>query len=115
MPQTRRLSFCRTGQLGPLIRALDSASLGDGSVRKCDVDRAELLDPYALLSLGTYVALFEAAAEALGQADLGLRLGKELKVAEMGPLGLMFTSAPTLGEGLESFPRSIGTDRKSAG
>lgn len=109
MPYKHRLSFCRSAQLGPLLRALDSASIGDVVLKARGVEREELLDPYALFSLAKYIELFEASAKLLRETDLGLRLGKELKVAEMGPLGLMFLAAPTLKEGLENFSRFIET------
>jgi AraC-like DNA-binding protein len=59
------------------------------------------IDPYQLIPLARYVALFEQAAIVLGDPFLGLRLGQSFKPELLGPLGFMFQASTDLRAALE--------------
>jgi len=81
--------------LGPLLRSLDGIGQADRLLAAHGLSRAQLADPYAPIPLNHYVALFETAALALGDPAIGLKLGLAVRPADLGPLGLLFTAAPT--------------------
>ncbi|MFN3273599.1 MAG: AraC family transcriptional regulator [Paracoccus sp. (in: a-proteobacteria)] len=60
---------------------------------------ADLSDPYALLPLARYVATFEDLARHLNLPDLGLRVGTNIRAADLGPMGVLFSLSPTLRKG----------------
>lgn len=61
------------------------------------------LDPYRDIPLRQYVAAFEAAAAYVGDSHFGLSIARNLSPLTLGPVGLLFTSAPTLGAALTGF------------
>jgi AraC-like DNA-binding protein len=88
----------RASVLNSLVRTLDrEGGSTDLLLTEHGLVRAYLDDPYALVPLGRYVALYERAAQVLGDPGLGLRLGIGVRPSDLGPLGLLFTAAPTLG------------------
>jgi AraC-like DNA-binding protein len=96
MPKsTVRAAMIRASVLGPLLRSLDAIGQTDTLLAAHGLSRGQLADPYAPASLSRYVALFEAGAAALGDPMIGLKLGVEVRPADLGPLGLLFTAAPT--------------------
>ncbi len=96
MPKTAfRTAMIRASVLGPLLRRLDEAGQADALLRDSFMSRAQLADPYAPISLARYNALFEAAATALKDPAIGLKLGLAVRPADLGPLGLLFTAAAT--------------------
>jgi AraC-like DNA-binding protein len=60
-------------------------------------------DPYRDVPLRHYVAAFEAAAASVGDSNFGLSIARNLSPLTLGPVGLLFTSAPTLGAALKGF------------
>jgi AraC-like DNA-binding protein len=90
-----RAAMIRASVLAPLLRRLDEAGLADRLLRESLITRAQLADPYAPISLARYNALFEAAAAALRDPAIGLKLGLAVRPADLGPLGLLFTAAAT--------------------
>lgn len=56
----------------------------------------DFIDPYAVLPLARYIALFEDAAQALDDPSLGLRIGMRLQPADIGPMGALFSLSSTL-------------------
>ena len=94
------------GEDQPTIRANLLASLAAELIRR-GADADSLLathiegrtlgrDPYQETPLHAYVALFEAAAEAVGDPLLGARMGARFQPEELGPLGVVFVAAPSL-------------------
>lgn len=65
----------------------------------------ETVSPYATYSLKSYVAFFEEAARALGRPYLGLELGQNFRIWEIGPVYPLLATAPTLREALGVFSR----------
>jgi AraC-like DNA-binding protein len=93
----------RASVLGPLLRILDETSAAEALLAAHGMSRPQLDDPYAPISLARYVALFEAAATALSDPAIGLKLGLAVRAADLGPLGLLFTAAPTARIALSRF------------
>jgi AraC-like DNA-binding protein len=58
------------------------------------------IDPYQLIPLGKYVALFEQAALLLRDPFLGLRLGQAFRPELLGPLGFIFQASANLRQAL---------------
>jgi AraC-like DNA-binding protein len=73
----------------------------DGLIADFGLSRRLLEDPYAVISLRRYVELFEAAAVALDDRALGLRLGMMVRPAQLGPLGMLFAASGTLRSALQ--------------
>ncbi len=104
-------------QAGPVIRAsilalVLSAALADGEDAEALAFRhglrlARVADPYAVVPLGRYVALFEDVARRLGRPHLGLELAQAAQPEQLGPLGLIFVLQPTLESALRSFTRYL--------
>ena len=59
------------------------------------------IDPYQLIPLGKYVALFEHAAQLLGDPCLGLKLGHAFRPDLLGPLGFLFQASMNLRQALQ--------------
>jgi AraC-like DNA-binding protein len=58
------------------------------------------IDPYQLIPLAKYVALFEQAALLLRDPFLGLRLGQAFRPELLGPLGFIFQASANLRQAL---------------
>ncbi|SAK82341.1 AraC family transcriptional regulator [Caballeronia hypogeia] len=94
--------------MGPLIRALDAAGADTESLlTRYRLNRRMLSDPYEILPVITYIEIFEEAAALLSEPTLGLRLGRDLHLSELGPAGLVFTSSSTLKVAMRKFSRAI--------
>ncbi|MEN7536724.1 AraC family transcriptional regulator [Aurantiacibacter flavus] len=63
--------------------------------------------------LATYVAFFERAAEATGIQHLGLRIGKIEDPANLGLMGTLFMSAPSLVDALNYFTQHLHVMQES--
>ena len=59
------------------------------------------IDPYQLIPLAKYVALFEQAALLLRDPFLGLKLGQAFRPDLLGPLGFIFRASPNLRQALQ--------------
>jgi AraC-like DNA-binding protein len=87
----------RAFALIPLVRTIDErGGQADILLAQHDLLRTHLDDPYAQIPLARYIAFFEQAALALGDPIMGLRVGLGMVPADLGPLGLLFSVAPTL-------------------
>ena len=82
--------------LADLGATLDDV-LGGTGVTADDL-RADNYIPFA-----AYLAILDRAAAATGCDDIGLRLGKRLTLAALGPVGEAMRCAATLGEALSDF------------
>lgn len=70
-----------------------------GHVLKNDVD--------LMVLLADYVAFFEAAAAVTGDTHFGLYAARMTDTDSLGPLSILFSSAPTLGEAFHGFTRFL--------
>jgi AraC-like DNA-binding protein len=66
---------------------------------------ALIQDPYAPIPLTSYIALFEDAARVSGDPILGARLGHAIRPGDLGPVGLLFAQAGTIGNALAALAR----------
>ncbi|WP_051362224.1 AraC-like transcriptional regulator QhpR [Solimonas soli] len=62
-----------------------------------------LADPRRPLDLGAYCAMMELAAADTGDGNFGLRFGQQFAPEQLGLIGDIALSAPTLGAALEAF------------
>ncbi|SIO72381.1 AraC-type DNA-binding protein [Burkholderia sp. GAS332] len=100
----------RAAVMGPVVRALDASGTDcDVLLAEFGMSRRLLSNPYEILPLTRCVAAFERAAEVLDESALGLRLGSELQLTELGPAGLVFLSSPTLQAALRKFRRAFAS------
>ena len=91
----------RANLLAPILEALsaqghDTAPL----LRQHALPCVHPIDPYQLVPLAKYVALFEHAALLLNEPFLGLKLGQTFKPELLGPLGFIFQASVNLCEAL---------------
>jgi AraC-like DNA-binding protein len=99
-----RAAMIRASVLNPLVHLLDERGQPTGDLLDAHgMSRARLADPYEAISLARYVAIFEAAAAALDDPAIGITLGRTVRPADLGPLGLLFTAAPTRRAALSRF------------
>ena len=92
----------RANLLAPILDALSAQ--GHDTVpllRRHALPFAHPIDPYQLIPLASYVALFEQAAIVLSDPFLGLRLGQGFKPELLGPLGFMFQASADLRAALQ--------------
>jgi len=80
---------------------LPAGDIGRALLRRHGVTAKEAMDLYALTPLPRYVALFEEAAEVLGEPYLGLRLARNVCPTSLGPLGVAVMNQPTLRKALK--------------
>ena len=70
-----------------------------------NVKKGSSVSPYATFPLKSYVAFFEEAARVLGRPYLGLELGQNFRIWDIGPVYPLLATAPTLREALDVFSR----------
>jgi AraC-like DNA-binding protein len=94
------LSFAptiRANLLAPILDVLNAQGHDTVALlRRHALPFAHPIDPYQLISLGSYVAFFEQAALLLEDPFLGLRLGQRFRPELLGPLGFMFRASADL-------------------
>jgi AraC-like DNA-binding protein len=89
----------RANLLEPILDALhghDTAAL----LRDYGLPQTPI-DPYQLIPLAKYVALFEHAAQLLEDPCLGLKLGHAFRPDLLGPLGFLFQASVNLRQALQ--------------
>jgi AraC-like DNA-binding protein len=113
MNTTHRVSsfpMIRGAVMGPIVRALDAGGADcDALLAQFGLTRRQLADPYEIVPLRRYVEAFELAAQVLDEPWIGLRLGREIPLSELGPAGLVFTSSPKLGSAIRRFSEALGS------
>ncbi|MGP9812413.1 AraC-like transcriptional regulator QhpR [Rhodopseudomonas sp. NSM] len=70
---------------------------------RAGISRAALDDPSEMLPLAAFTSMLEAAAHESGNRTLGLELGRDFKLAALGPISDLMQTAQTVGDALESF------------
>lgn len=94
--------------------------LGQREVSLARVSQALEIPPQNLasrqvvLSLKTYNALFEWAAKELRDETLGIHVGQQLDISQIGILGYILRNSPTLGDFFESLERYIAVFQRGA-
>ncbi len=77
-------------------------------LQQFDLSESLLHDPYHEIPLRNYVAAFEAAAVRVGDNNFGLFAARDITPFTLGPVGLLFVSAPTIKDALKGFIDHIG-------
>jgi AraC-like DNA-binding protein len=99
---------CKAGLLGPLLRRLDAAGTHTNDLLAAHgLSRKLLANSCEALPLAQYVSLFEKSAAQLSERDLGLRMGSELQLRELGQAGEIFMTSGTLQRGVENISAAI--------
>jgi len=78
------------------------------------VNPVDLTDPNATIPLAQFLAFFEIAAERSGNLNFGLYAGRVAASDSLGPLGFLFSSAPTFRAAFKSFNAYLATIQDAA-
>lgn len=90
--------------LTALVNALsDLGSQIDPVLREYGFYRTQTATPYERVALNRYVSLLEHAAERFDRPFLGLEMGAQFGLEELGPFHALFTASDSLRACLESF------------
>jgi AraC-like DNA-binding protein len=90
----------RANLLEPILDAIRAQGHDTATLLRSHALPQSPIDPYQLIPLGKYVALFERAALLLGDPFLGLRLGQAFRPELLGPLGFIFQASANLRQAL---------------
>jgi AraC-like DNA-binding protein len=77
----------------------------DGLLKEAGLKRADVLDPENRIPYASVLALVERAANVLGDASYGLRLGAAQEARSSGMLGFLMLNSPTLFDALGNIQR----------
>ncbi|TMV93245.1 helix-turn-helix domain-containing protein [Thioclava sp. BHET1] len=88
-----------------LARFDDDLSTMRNLLHRHGIDSRVLDDPYAPVALTSYLALFESAAQMLGDPLLGIRLGSLVRPGNLGPIGLRAVQSSSIRRGFDSLAR----------
>jgi AraC-like DNA-binding protein len=91
----------RANLLEPILKAVRAQGHDAADLLRCHALPQDPIDPYQLIPLAKYVALFERAALLLSDPFLGLRLGQAFRPELLGPLGFTFQASIDLRRALE--------------
>src|SRR5271165_2810615 len=91
----------RANLLEPILHAVRAQGHDTATLLRCHGLPQAPIDPYQLIPLGKYVALFEQAAQWLRDPFLGLKLGQAFRPDLLGPLGFIFHATTDLRRALE--------------
>lgn len=69
--------------------------------------RSQISDPYAMVPISRYLALFEDAANASGNAHMGAMMGISLTPGDLGPTGVLFSISPNIREAIHRLTRYL--------
>ncbi len=106
--RTSAIASIRASVLIPLVRQIDKRSgKTDLLLAAHGILRSQLEDPYAVLPMARYVALFEDAATITGEPALGARMGTGFKPADIGPIGMLFAISPSIRHAFERLSKYV--------
>ncbi len=113
-PQMNRpmpaIASIRASVLAPLVEQIDRRSgKTDLLLASHGILRSQLDDPYAMIPMARYVAIFEEAAVITGEPSLGARLGTLFKPSDIGPIGVLFSISGTIRAGFERLAKYVNT------
>lgn len=98
----------RASVLIPLVQEIDRKSgKTDLLLASHGILRSQLADPYAVLPMARYVALFEDAAVIAAEPSFGAIMGIGFKPADIGPIGMLFALSPTIRSAFERLSRYV--------
>lgn len=100
----------RASVLLPLIEQIDRKSgKADVLLALHGLLRSQLDDPYAMIPMNRYVAIFEDAASIVGDSAIGALLGTLFKPSDIGPIGVLFSISSTIRAGFERLAKYVNT------
>lgn len=113
-PQMNRampaIASIRASVLAPLVEQIDRRSgKTDLMLASHGILRSQLEDPYAMIPMARYVAIFEEAALITGEPSLGARLGTLFKPSDIGPIGVLFSISGSIRSGFERLAKYVNT------
>ena len=91
----------RANLLEPILDAIRAQGHDTAALLRSHALPQAPIDPYQLIPLGKYVALFEQAALLLKDPFLGLKLGQAFRPDLLGPLGFIFQASADLRHALQ--------------
>ncbi len=91
----------RANLLEPILDAIRAQGHDTAALLRSHALPQAPIDPYQLIPLGKYVALFEHAALLLRDPFLGLKLGQAFRPDLLGPLGFIFQASADLRQALQ--------------
>jgi AraC-like DNA-binding protein len=98
----------RANLLEPILGAVQAKGHDTVLLLRRNALPATPIDPYQLIPLGKYVALFEQAALLLEDPFLGLKLGQAFRPELLGPLGFIFRASVDLRQALQQLSSYVG-------
>lgn len=99
-------SMIRSFLVAPLIRELTSSQVPvDALLRRHGLSATQLINLYERVPLRQFVALMEDAAERLKRPFLGLELGSQFGITDLGPFSGSFVCATSVGSALNQLVR----------
>lgn len=105
---SRAVTYIRVSAFTPFMETLlKSHVFLPPLLARHNISTNELKDPYALIPLHRYVASLEDAAAAAGDPAFAARLGARFRPADMGPMGILFSLAPTIRIGFERISKYV--------
>ena len=91
------LAAIRASVLIPLVQQIDKRSgKADLLLAAHGILRSQLDDPYAMVPIARYVALYEDASATIGDPAIGARMGMLFKPGDLGPTGMLFSISATI-------------------
>jgi AraC-like DNA-binding protein len=104
------IASIRASVLAPLVEQIDRRSgKTDLMLAAHGLLRSQLEDPYAMIPMARYVAIFEEAALITEEPSLGARLGTLFKPSDIGPIGVLFSISGTIRAGFERLAKYVNT------
>lgn len=104
------ISSIRASVLAPLVEHIDRRNgKTDLLLASHGILRSQLEDPYAMIPMARYVAIFEEAALITGEPSLGARLGTLFKPSDIGPIGVLFSISGTIRAGFQRLAKYVNT------
>lgn len=113
-PQMNRpmpaIASIRASVLTPLVEQIDRRNgKTDLLLASHGILRSQLADPYAMIPMARYIAIFEDAALITEEPSLGARLGTLFKPSDIGPIGVLFSISGSIRAGLERLAKYVNT------
>jgi AraC-type DNA-binding domain-containing proteins len=104
------IASIRASVLAPLVDQIDRKSgKTDVLLASHGIMRSQLADPYAMVPMARYVALFEDGAIVTREPTLGARIGTLAKPSDIGPIGVLFSISPTIRAGFRRLAKYVNT------
>lgn len=99
-------SMIRSFLVAPLIRELSSSHMPvDALLRRHGLSTERLVNLYERVPLAQFIALLEDAAKRLERPFLGLEMGSQFGITDLGPFSGSFICATTVGAALNQLVR----------